>query len=149
MCVPSVGPNALVWSDRTGGNDPQNCAAPTEQHRYTFPSSVDGAPDGALGPLLGGNYHYLRSNLDLCVNETTFDGADSGSGDFSLSFDVDSGQCPNRGGFVGVSDTFAEGALWVHRSTFPRKTRTARRVWEKCRQNSLAHNHITVPLLQL
>ena len=111
MCVPSVGPDALVWSDRTGSDDPQNCAAPTEQHRYTFPSSVDGAPDGALGPLLGGNYHYLRSNLDPCANDTTLGGADSGSGDFSLSFDVDPGQCPNRGGFLGVADAAVEGVF--------------------------------------
>ena len=108
MCVPRVGPDAVVWSDRTGGNDPQNCAAPVEQHRYTFPSSVDGAPDGALGPLLGGNYHYLRSNLDPCANDTA-DGSGSGSGDFDLSFDVDPDQCPNRGGFVGVADAAVEG----------------------------------------
>ena len=123
MCVPSVGPDALVWSDRTGGDDTQNCAAPTEQHQYTFPSSVDGAPDGALGPLLGGGYHYLRSNLDPCANETALDGNDSGSRDFGLSFDVDSGQCPNRGGFVGVADAAVEGAFLLHLFCFPKLTR--------------------------
>ena len=110
MCVPSVGPEAVVWSDRTGGDDPHNCAAPIEQHRYTFPSSVDGAPDGVRGPLLGGSYHYLRSNIDPCTNDTE-NSNDSGSGDvFNGAID----QCPNRGGFVGVADAAVEGMCPPH-----------------------------------
>ena len=108
MCVPSVGPDDVVWSDRTGGDDPLNCAASMKKHRYTFPSSIDGAPDGALGPLLGGGYHYLRSNLDPCANDTAGDN-DSGSGDFGLLFNTDHYQCPNRGGFVGVAAAAVEG----------------------------------------
>ena len=114
-----MGPDAEVWSDRTGGSDPHNCALPREQHRYTFPSTVDGAPDGALGPLLGGNYHYLRTNIDPCEHnpvDTSESGSGSGSGSDSgdgdgvdLSFDVELGQCPKRGGFVGVVDADAEG----------------------------------------
>jgi hypothetical protein len=107
----------VVWSDRSGGDDPDNCAAPDEQQRYTFSSSVDGAPDGALGPLLGGSYHYLRSNMDPCDEfdgyESAFDsGSDSGSGDFEgLSFNSKPRQCPNRGGYVGVADASVEGAF--------------------------------------
>ena len=109
-----VGLQAEVWSDRTGGDDPDNCAAPTEQHRYTFPSTVDGAPEGALGPLLGGNYHYLRSNMDPCQYNHT-DTSGSGSGDVDdLSFNVASEQFPNRGGFVGVADADVEGGLHIH-----------------------------------
>ena len=112
-----MGPDAVVWSDRTGSDDPHNCAASINQHRYTFPSSVDGAPDGVLGPLLGGNYHYLRSNLDPCATDTA-DGSGSGSGDssgdFDLSFDVNPDQCPNRGGFVGIVDAAVEGVLSLH-----------------------------------
>ena len=108
-----------MWSDRSGGYDPDNCAAPDEQRRYTFPSSADGAPDGALGPLLGGNYHYLRSNIDPCDHDSGSGSGweESSSGDDDLSFDVTTGQCPKRGGFLGVADADVEGTCVPHNHT--------------------------------